>query len=102
MVAKAAMIALSKHAALSSAPTGVTVNSVAPGSILFPGGTWERFQEINSQEFVAEFVARNLPLGKFGWPEPIGATVAFLASKHADLITGACINVDGGQSHNLF
>ena len=41
-------------------------------------------------------------MGKFGWPEPVGATVAFLASKHADLITGACINVDGGQSHNLF
>ena len=102
MVAKAAMIALSKHAALSSATTGVTVNSIAPGSILFPGGTWERFQEINDQEAVDEFVARNLPMGKFGWPEPIGATVAFLASKHADLITGACINVDGGQSHNLF
>ncbi len=102
MVAKAGMIALSKHAALSSAPHGVTVNSVAPGSILFPGGTWERFQETNTPEVVDEFVARNLPMGKFGWPEPIGATVAFLASKHADLITGACINVDGGQSHNLF
>lgn len=102
MTAKAAMIALSKHAALSSAPTGVTVNSVAPGSILFPGGTWERFQESNTPEAVEEFVDRNLPMGKFGWPEPIGATVAFLASKHADLITGACINVDGGQSHNLF
>ncbi len=102
MVAKAGMIALSKHAALSSAPTGVTVNSVAPGSILFPGGSWERFREVNSQDFVDEFVARNLPMGKFGWPEPVGATVAFLASKHADLITGACINVDGGQSHNLF
>ncbi len=102
MVAKAAMIALSKHAGLSSAPTGVTVNSVAPGSILFPGGTWERFQESNNEEVVDQFIARNLPMGKFGWPEPIGATVAFLASKHADLITGACINVDGGQSHNLF
>ena len=102
MTAKAAMIALSKHAALSSAPSGVTVNSVAPGSILFPGGTWERFQENNTPEAVDEFIARNLPMGKFGWPEPIGATVAFLASQHADLITGACINVDGGQSHNLY
>jgi 3-oxoacyl-[acyl-carrier protein] reductase len=41
-------------------------------------------------------------MGKFGWPEPIGATVAFFASQQADLITGACLNVDGGQSHNLF
>ncbi len=102
MTAKSAMIALSKHAALSSAPSGVTVNSVAPGSILFPGGTWERFQAANSPEAVEEFVDRNLPMGRFGWPEPIGATVAFLASEHTDLITGACINVDGGQSHNLF
>ena len=102
MTAKAAMIALSKHAALSSAKSGVTVNSVAPGSILFPGGTWEKFQQNNTPEAVQEFIDRNLPMGKFGWPEPIGATVAFLASKQADLITGACINVDGGQSHNLF
>ena len=102
MTAKAAMIALSKHAALSSAKSGVTVNSVAPGSILFPGGTWERFQENNTPEGVQAFIDTNLPMGKFGWPEPIGATVAFLASKQADLITGACINVDGGQSHNLF
>ena len=102
MTAKAAMIALSKHAALSSAKNGVTVNSVAPGSILFPGGTWEKFQQNNTPEAVEEFIDRNLPMGKFGWPEPIGATVAFLASNKADLITGACINVDGGQSHNLF
>ena len=102
MTAKAAMIALSKHAALSSAKSGVTVNSVAPGSILFPGGTWEKFQQNNTPEAVQEFIDRNLPMGKFGWPEPIGATVAFLASKQADLITGTCINVDGGQSHNLF
>ena len=102
MTAKAAMIALSKHAALSTASHGVTVNSVAPGSILFPGGTWEKFQQNNTPEAVQEFISRNLPMGKFGWPEPIGATVAFLASKQADLITGACINVDGGQSHNLF
>lgn len=102
MTAKAAMIALSKHAALSNAPHGVTVNSVAPGSILFPGGSWERFQENNTPAQVQQFIDRNLPMGKFGWPEPIGATVAFLASQQADLITGACINVDGGQSHNLF
>lgn len=102
MTAKAAMIALSKHAALSSAKSGVTVNSVAPGSILFPGGTWEKFQQNNTPDAVQEFIDRNLPMGKFGWPEPIGATVAFLASNQADLITGTCINVDGGQSHNLF
>ena len=65
-------------------------------------GSWERFTENNSEEVVAEFIDRNMPMGRFGWPEPVGATVAFLASQQAGLIIGACINVDGGQSHNLF
>ncbi|MDP6494743.1 MAG: SDR family oxidoreductase [Dehalococcoidia bacterium] len=40
-------------------------------------------------------------MGKFGWPEPVGAMVAFLCSEGADLITGTSINVDGGQSKSL-
>ncbi|MDG0867194.1 SDR family NAD(P)-dependent oxidoreductase [Candidatus Lucifugimonas marina] len=102
MAAKAAMIAASKHTGMAVAKDGVTVNSVAPGSILHAGGTWEKFSQNNPKEVVDEFIDRNLPMGKFGWPEPIGATVAFLASTQADFITGACLNVDGGQSHNLF
>jgi 3-oxoacyl-[acyl-carrier protein] reductase len=102
MVAKAAMIAASKHTGLAVAKDGVTVNSVAPGSILHAGGSWEKFIANSTQEELDEFIARNLPMGKFGWPEPVAASVAFLASQQADLITGACLNVDGGQSHNLF
>jgi len=102
MTAKAAMIASTKHLAMTIAKDGVTVNSIAPGSILFPGGSWDRFIKNNSDETVSEFIERNLPMGKFGWPEPIGAAVTFLSSMQADLITGACINIDGGQSHNLF
>lgn len=100
MAAKASMIAVSKHLALTVAKDGVTVNAIAPGSILHTGGSWERFVENNSEQVVSEFIARNLPMGKFGWPEPIGATVAFLASQQAGLIVGACINVDGGQSRS--
>ena len=102
MTGKAGMIAFSKHLALQLAQTGVLVNCVAPGSIDFPGSTWDRFQQNNTPEVVAEFIDRNLPMGKFGWPEPIGETVAFLASDRAGLITGACLNVDGGQSKSLF
>ncbi len=102
MTAKAGLIAFSKHLALQLAPTNIRVNCIAPGSIDFPGSTWDRFQKTNTPEVVAEFIARNLPAGKFGWPEPIGETVAFLASDRADLITGTCINVDGGQSKSLF
>lgn len=102
MTAKAGLIAFSKHLALQLAPTNVRVNCIAPGSIDFPGSSWDRFQKNNTPEVVAEFIARNLPAGKFGWPEPIGEMVAFLASDRADLITGTCINVDGGQSKSLF
>jgi 3-oxoacyl-[acyl-carrier protein] reductase len=102
MTGKAALIAFSKHLALNLAPENVLVNCVAPGSIDFPGSTWDRFQQNNTPEVVDEFIDRNLPMGKFGWPEPIGETVAFLASDRANLITGACINVDGGQSKSLF
>jgi 3-oxoacyl-[acyl-carrier protein] reductase len=101
MTAKAALIAFSKHLALEVAGTGVTVNTVAPGSIEFPGGGWERFQQSNSPEVVQEFVRNNLPMGRFGWPEPVGALVAFLASTQADLLTGTSINIDGGQSRSL-
>lgn len=102
MTGKAGLIAFSKHLALQMAPHGVLVNCVAPGSIDFPGSTWERFQNTQPPEVVAEFIDRNLPMGRFGWPQPIAETVTFLASDCADLITGACINVDGGQSKSLF
>lgn len=102
MTAKAGLIAFSKHLALQMAPHRVLVNCVAPGSIDFPGSTWDRFQRTETPDTVSEFVARNLPMGRFGWPEPIGEMVAFLASDRADLITGACINIDGGQSKSLF
>lgn len=102
MVGKAGLIAFSKHLGLNLAKENVLVNSIAPGSIDFPGSTWDRFQQNNTPEVVNEFISRNLPAGKFGWPEPVGDTVAFLASDRADLITGTCLNVDGGQSRSLF
>ena len=46
MTTKAAVIAFSKHIALSLAPYNVLVNTVAPGSIQFPGGSWDRFREL--------------------------------------------------------
>ena len=101
MAAKAALIAATKFAAVELVQDNVLVNSIAPGSTIHPGGSWERFTREQPSEVVREFIARNLPAGRFGWPEPIGDIVAFLASERASLITGACINVDGGQSKSL-
>lgn len=101
MSSKAALIAATKHAAQTLGKEGVLINSIAPGSIEHPGGTWERFQEEQPKEVVEDFIRTNLPFGKFGWPEPLGDLVAFLASERSGLTSGACIVIDGGQSHSL-
>lgn len=97
--AKAAEISLCKSLAREFAGDGIRVNSVAPGSILFPGGGWERRVKADP-EGMAEFVKREMPLGRFGKPEEIANVVVFLASGRASLITGACINADGCQSRS--
>lgn len=102
MSAEAALIAATKFAAVELMKDNVLVNSIAPGSIVHPGGAWERFSNENPLEVVQDFITHNLPAGRFGWPEPVGDIVASLASERASLITGACINVDGGQSKSLF
>jgi 3-oxoacyl-[acyl-carrier protein] reductase len=100
MAAKAAEIAMSKALALELAPHGIRVNSVAPGSILFPGGGWERRQR-EDPDGIAAFLEADLPLGRFGRAEEVARVVAFLASEAASLVVGACLNVDGGQSRSM-
>jgi 3-oxoacyl-[acyl-carrier protein] reductase len=77
------------------------VNAVAPGSIAFPGGGWER-RTREDPDGIARFLKADLPLGRFGRPEEVGRVVAFLVSDAASLVLGACLNVDGGQSRALF
>lgn len=101
MSAKAALIGATKNAALTLSKDGVLVNSIAPGSILHDGGSWERFQTENPPGVVQDFIEDNLPMGVFGWPEPVGDLVAFLASERSGLISGACIVIDGGQGKSL-
>jgi 3-oxoacyl-[acyl-carrier protein] reductase len=96
---KSALISVSKVMAQELAPE-IRVNSVAPGSIRFPGGSWDRRVK-ETPDKMAQFVEENLAIERFGRAEEVADAVTFLCSERASLITGACINVDGGQSHSL-
>ncbi|HEY2431287.1 MAG TPA: SDR family oxidoreductase [Vicinamibacterales bacterium] len=93
---KAAETSLAKALAQQLAPANIRVNSVAPGSILFPGGSWHKRQQ-SDPAAIAEMLKRDLPFGRFGRPEEVGMVVAFLASTRASWISGASITVDGCQ-----
>ena len=96
---KAAEISLAKALAQQLAPANIRVNSVAPGSIMFPGGSWYRRQQADPQA-IAEMIKHELPFGRFGRADEVGNVVAFLASPRASWISGASIVVDGCQSRS--
>ena len=81
---KAAEISLAKSMAQQLARDNIRVNSVAPGSIRFPGGSWDRRVQ-EDPDGMADFVRRELPFGRFGRPEEVGAVVAFLVSAASEL-----------------
>jgi len=98
-MAKAAEISLAKALSRELARDNILVNSVAPGSLMFPGSSWERRRQADP-DGIAAFIKSDIPLGRFGKPEEVAAVVTFLASDRASLVTGACWTVDGGQSRS--
>lgn len=96
---KSAQIAMTKALALDWIREGIRVNNVAPGSVAFEDGSWGR-RLVEDPEGMAEFVAQNIPGGRFGTVEEIAKAVVFLASPAASWVVGATLNVDGGQSRS--
>ncbi len=94
---KAAEISLAKSLAQQLAKDQIRVVSIAPGSILFEGGSWWKRQQADP-EGIKQFVKQELPFGRFGKPEEVGAAIAFLASPKASWISGTTVVVDGCQS----
>ena len=95
---KAAINHLTKELSKSTASSGIRVNAIAPGTIEFPGNNWDERSKGSQAEGWARWLKREVPMNRFGTPEEIGVTAAFLLSPRASYMTGAVVPVDGGQT----
>ena len=88
--AKAALVNFTRSLAAEVAADNVLVNVVCPGSVA--GSRW-----MERDESARERLVQAVPLGRVGEPEEVAGLIVFLAGDQASYITGAVINVDGGQ-----
>ncbi len=92
---KAAVIHYTVTQAALYAADRIRVNCIAPGSIDFPGGVWDRRKTDNPKLYNGTLAS--IPFGRFGTPEEVANVALFLASPHASWVTGQTIAVAGGQ-----
>ena len=97
---KAAMISFTKMLGREMAAKNVRINSIAPGSIQYPGGSWEARFKANPA-FEKDFISHEMPAGRLGRPEEVAYAVVMLASPRASWINGAILPVDGAQGRSL-
>jgi 3-oxoacyl-[acyl-carrier protein] reductase len=94
-VMKATLIVYAKQLSQTLGAKGVRVNCISPGSIIYPGGNWEKARDGNPAFF--EMVRKSIPEGRLGTPEEVAKLAAFLLSPAASWINGENIVIDGGQ-----
>jgi 3-oxoacyl-[acyl-carrier protein] reductase len=99
--AKAALFAFAKNLARKVASEGVRVNCIAPGNILFVGGSWEEKIKTNPTT-VQQMLESTVPMKRFGTPAEIADTALFICSERGSFITGSVFKVDGGQTVGHF
>ncbi len=92
---KAAIVNYTTSQALMLAPKNIRVNAIAPGSIEFPGGSWEQRKTAAPQLYNA--ILKSIPFGRLGRPEEIADVAVFLAGDASRWMTGQTLTVDGGQ-----
>lgn len=92
---KALLINYTQSQAAMYAKKGIRANAVAPGSIEFPGGSWESRR--TSDPTLYNAILGSIPFGRLGEPEEVADVVLFLASPLARWVTGQTVIVDGGQ-----
>jgi len=95
---KAALSHYTTSQALELAEHRIRVNAIAPGSIEFAGGVWDRVRQEDPPRYAA--VRDSIPFGRYGTPEEVAHVALFLASPCAGWITGQTLCVDGGQGLN--
>lgn len=95
---KAAVNSYTASLAAAWAASGIRVNAIAPGSIEFPGGSWEKRKNEGSPVYAR--VKSQIPFDRLGTPDEIADVALFLASPAARWIHGQTITVDGGQLLN--
>lgn len=98
--AKAALVNYSKNLARRLGALKIRVNTIAPGNIYFPGGSWERHLN-DRRETVEAMLLNEIPQQRFGKPEEIASIAAYLCSPQAAFATGGCYVMDGGQTRSL-
>lgn len=91
--AKAGVMQMTRHVAYVLGPSGITVNAIAPGSVLSEAGIREE-QSLEADR--RERVKKETPLGRFARPEEIASIAVFLASDDSSYVTGATILANGG------
>lgn len=92
---KAAVVNYTMGQGRALAVKHIRVNAIAPGSVEFPGGSWENRKTSDPELY--QRTLGSIPSGRLGKPEEIASVALFLASDMASWITGQTIVVDGGQ-----
>lgn len=98
--AKAALVNYSKNLSRSVAADGIRVNCLAPGNVLFDGGSWDHHLKERREE-VERYISTEVPQKRFGTPEEIAKFAAHLVSPNSGFATGGCYIMDGGQTRRV-
>jgi 3-oxoacyl-[acyl-carrier protein] reductase len=98
--AKAALTNYAKNLSRLLAPDNIRVNTICPGNILFPGGSWERHLATR-RDAVQQMLDSEVPQRRFGTPEEIASLAVYLCSPRASFATGGTYVMDGGQTRSL-